>query len=151
MASGSGIIDASKPLASSPQVQGGQFEQLEMDPSDDQPVGESSARSNKVTGSFRRNRTVEFEGDPQSSRNDTISESPEGSHSEKEAEEEPMLSIWMTVGLLVTVTVIVAVTAEFLVDSIDGLVEHSSISKEFVGIILLPIVGNAAGVLCHFL
>ncbi|KAF5327137.1 hypothetical protein D9619_004924 [Psilocybe cf. subviscida] len=145
MASGSGIIDTSKPLVSSPKVQeGGQFEPLEMDPSDDEPVGESSARSNRVTGSFRRNRTVEFEGDPPLNRNDTIAESPEGSHSEKEAEEEPMLSMWMTIGLLVTVTIIVAVTAEFLVDSIDGLVEHSPISKEFVGIILLPIVGNAA-------
>lgn len=39
-----------------------------------------------------------------------------------------------------------AVTAEWLVDSIDGLTSGgNSISKEFVGIILLPIVGNAAG------
>jgi Ca2+:H+ antiporter len=39
---------------------------------------------------------------------------------------------------------LVAVTAEFLVDSIDGLTESGWISKEFVGLILLPIVGNAA-------
>jgi Ca2+:H+ antiporter len=39
---------------------------------------------------------------------------------------------------------LVAVTAEFLVDSIDGLTESGAISKEFVGVILLPIVGNAA-------
>ena len=37
-----------------------------------------------------------------------------------------------------------AVTAEFLVDSIDGLTASGAISKEFVGVILLPIVGNAA-------
>ncbi|OJA18119.1 hypothetical protein AZE42_10804 [Rhizopogon vesiculosus] len=36
-----------------------------------------------------------------------------------------------------------AVTAEFLVDSIDGLTATGSISKEFVGVILLPIAGNA--------
>ena len=36
-------------------------------------------------------------------------------------------------------------TAEFLVDSIDGLTDNGNISKEFVGVILLPIVGNAAG------
>ena len=36
-------------------------------------------------------------------------------------------------------------TAEFLVDSIDGLTDSGTISKEFVGVILLPIVGNAAG------
>jgi Ca2+:H+ antiporter len=39
---------------------------------------------------------------------------------------------------------LVAVTAEFLVDSIDGLTSSGSINKEFVGVILLPIVGNAA-------
>ena len=38
----------------------------------------------------------------------------------------------------------VAVTAEFLVDSINGLTASGAISKEFVGVILLPIVGNAA-------
>jgi len=38
----------------------------------------------------------------------------------------------------------VAITAEWLVDSIDGLAEGGVISKEFIGVILLPIVGNAA-------
>jgi Ca2+:H+ antiporter len=38
----------------------------------------------------------------------------------------------------------VAVTAEFLVDSINGLTASGAIKKEFVGVILLPIVGNAA-------
>ena len=37
-----------------------------------------------------------------------------------------------------------AVTAEFLVDSINGMTESGKIGKEFVGVILLPIVGNAA-------
>jgi len=39
----------------------------------------------------------------------------------------------------------VAVTAECLVDSIDGLTASGAIGKEFAGVILLPIVGNAAG------
>jgi Ca2+/H+ antiporter len=69
----------------------------------------------------------------------------------------------MTVGLLAVVTVVrlpavikshsvpanplqfIGVTAEWLVDSIGGLVEGGGITKEFVGVILLPIVGNAAG------
>jgi len=55
-----------------------------------------------------------------------------------------LLSLYMTIGLLVVVTVLVAITAEWLVDSIDGLTTTHPISKEFVGIILLPIVGNAA-------
>ena len=37
-------------------------------------------------------------------------------------------------------------TTAFLVDSIDGLTASGAIGKEFVGIILLPVVGNAAGV-----
>ena len=36
-------------------------------------------------------------------------------------------------------------TAEWLVDSINGLADTGTISREFIGLILLPIVGNAAG------
>jgi len=63
---------------------------------------------------------------------------------EEKEEETPKMSVSMTIALLVVVTVLVAVTAEWLVDSIDGLTTNGGISKEFVGIILLPIVGNAA-------
>lgn len=45
---------------------------------------------------------------------------------------------------LVIVTILVAICAEFLVDSIDSIVESAHISKTFVGLILIPIVGNAA-------
>lgn len=45
---------------------------------------------------------------------------------------------------LIIITVGVAVCAEYLVDSIDSIVERTGISKTFVGLILLPIVGNAA-------
>jgi len=63
---------------------------------------------------------------------------------EEEEEEVPKMSLTMTIALLVVVTVFVAITAEWLVDSVDGLTQSGVISKEFVGIILLPIVGNAA-------
>ncbi|KAF8807021.1 Calcium/proton exchanger [Phlegmacium glaucopus] len=58
--------------------------------------------------------------------------------------ETPQMGVWTTIGLLVVVTVFVAVTAEWLVDSIQGLTDSGHISQEFVGVILLPIVGNAA-------
>ncbi|KAF2110581.1 Sodium/calcium exchanger protein-domain-containing protein [Lophiotrema nucula] len=45
---------------------------------------------------------------------------------------------------LVLVTLLVAVCAEYLVDSIDSIVETAHISKTFIGLVLLPIVGNAA-------
>lgn len=63
---------------------------------------------------------------------------------EESEEHTPQLSVPFTVILLVIVTVLVAVTAEWLVDSIDELTDTGAISKEFVGLILLPIVGNAA-------
>lgn len=45
---------------------------------------------------------------------------------------------------LVLITVLVAICAEYLVDSIDSIVQRAHISKTFIGLILLPIVGNAA-------
>lgn len=45
---------------------------------------------------------------------------------------------------LVIITVLVAICAEYLVDSIDAIVQRAHISKTFIGLILLPIVGNAA-------
>ncbi|KAF8997491.1 Sodium/calcium exchanger protein-domain-containing protein [Cyathus striatus] len=78
--------------------------------------------------------------DPKPANNDVEA----GSTASDDEEEVPKMNIPVTIGLLVIVTVLVAVTAEWLVDSIDGLTDTGTISKEFVGIILLPIVGNAA-------
>ena len=46
--------------------------------------------------------------------------------------------------MLLISTALVAVCAEFLVSSIDYLVAHTSVSEAFIGLIVLPIVGNAA-------
>lgn len=46
--------------------------------------------------------------------------------------------------LLLISTGLVAVCAEFMVDSINGLVATSTVSEVFIGLIILPIVGNAA-------
>lgn len=54
------------------------------------------------------------------------------------------LSRTAAIGLLLISTALVAVCAEFMVDSIDGLVENSPLGEIFVGLIILPIVGNAA-------
>ena len=59
-------------------------------------------------------------------------------------EEQPLLSPWAAGVALVVITVAVAICAEFLVDSIDSIVKTAHISKTFIGLILLPIVGNAA-------
>lgn len=62
---------------------------------------------------------------------------------DEQGEQKPELSLLVTLVLLVVVTVLIGVTAEGLVHSIDGLASRGSISKEFIGLILLPIVGNA--------
>jgi Ca2+:H+ antiporter len=46
--------------------------------------------------------------------------------------------------VLFVVTIMVSVCAEYLVGSIEGVVGSSGISKTFIGLILIPIVGNAA-------
>lgn len=56
----------------------------------------------------------------------------------------PLLTPWAAAIVLVLITVAVAVCAEYLVDSIDAIVATAHISKTFIGLILIPIVGNAA-------
>lgn len=58
--------------------------------------------------------------------------------------DQPQLSIAVAIITLCISTAFVGICAEFLVDSINDLVEIAHLSKTFVGLILLPIVGNAA-------
>jgi Ca2+:H+ antiporter len=57
--------------------------------------------------------------------------------------EDAAIGPWVAATTLVVVTVGIAVCSEYLVDSIDSVVETSGLSKTFIGLILLPIVGNA--------
>ncbi|KAJ3019460.1 hypothetical protein HKX48_002048 [Thoreauomyces humboldtii] len=59
-------------------------------------------------------------------------------------EPQPELTLTSAILLLLASTVCVAFCAEFLVSAIDAVTTSSGISKYFVGLILLPIVGNAA-------
>jgi Ca2+:H+ antiporter len=63
---------------------------------------------------------------------------------EDEEDDEPNLHIGVAVGLLAGCTVVIALCAEFMVDAISAITDGGSVSAEFVGLILLPIVGNAA-------
>ncbi|KAI8321863.1 calcium/proton exchanger [Martensiomyces pterosporus] len=67
-----------------------------------------------------------------------------GALQEEEEEEEVELTVGAALLLLLVVTGLTGVCAEFLVDSIDGLTTKWNLSRSFVGMILLPIVGNAA-------
>ncbi|GAA5908432.1 hypothetical protein JCM6882_007935 [Rhodosporidiobolus microsporus] len=59
-------------------------------------------------------------------------------------EEEARMNIATATGALVVVTVITSFCADYLVGAIDEFAQKWSIPKAFIGLILLPIVGNAA-------
>lgn len=63
---------------------------------------------------------------------------------EEEEEEERILSPWAATVALIVVTVLVSICADYLVGSIDSIVEKTGMSKTFIGLVLIPIVGNAA-------
>lgn len=58
--------------------------------------------------------------------------------------QEILMSRTASAVLLLVSTGIVAVCAEFMVDAIPAMLENSSVSQEFIGLIILPIVSNAA-------
>jgi len=60
-----------------------------------------------------------------------------------EDEEMASLPFWVSMAGLVIVTGVIALISRFLVDSIDGFCESTGVSKTFIGLIILPIVGNA--------
>ncbi|QKX54986.1 uncharacterized protein TRUGW13939_02076 [Talaromyces rugulosus] len=62
----------------------------------------------------------------------------------EDSDEKPKLSRSAALILLLVTTGLVAACAEFLVDSIDYLVSTTGVSQAFIGLIILPIVGNAA-------
>lgn len=70
-------------------------------------------------------------------------ESPATQEDEDEPEEATM-SAWSAAAVLILVTVVISFCADYLVDSIDAIVATGKISKNFIGLILIPIVGNAA-------
>jgi len=62
---------------------------------------------------------------------------------DEEDEDNDGLTAGFSIGLLAVTTVFVSISSECLVNVIEDVVERSNISECFIGIILLPIVGNA--------
>jgi Ca2+:H+ antiporter len=75
--------------------------------------------------------------------NPNVASSGQQTKSVEEADEPPM-SQTASIILLLASTGLVALCAEFLVGSIQHLVQNSPLSEAFIGLIILPIVGNAA-------
>lgn len=61
-----------------------------------------------------------------------------------EDDHAPDMSVKAAIFMLLISTGLVAVCADFMSDAIEPMVETSGISQAFIGLIILPIVGNAA-------
>ncbi|OGE51650.1 hypothetical protein PENARI_c012G05549 [Penicillium arizonense] len=72
------------------------------------------------------------------------SDAENGAADEEEEEEERVLTPWAATVALIVVTILVAICADYLVGSIDSIVQKTGMSKTFIGLVLIPIVGNAA-------
>ncbi|MCO5177452.1 MAG: calcium/proton exchanger [Thermomicrobiales bacterium] len=53
-------------------------------------------------------------------------------------------SLWLAIGVLVAATVATVILAELLVGTVEHVAERAHLSEFFVGIILVPIIGNVA-------
>lgn len=61
-----------------------------------------------------------------------------------EVNHDPVLSRNQAAVVLLLTTVVVSFCADYLVGTIDNIVDAAGLSKTFIGLILIPIVGNAA-------
>jgi len=68
----------------------------------------------------------------------------EAAQGDDEEEDAAKMNVWAAVSALIVVTVVTSFCADYLVDSIDEFAKDYGIPKAFIGLILIPIVGNAA-------
>ncbi|MGK7915345.1 MAG: calcium/proton exchanger [Prochloraceae cyanobacterium] len=67
---------------------------------------------------------------------------PENGETKSEGEHQP--NLWLWTGVLLLVTLGVAIESELLVDSLEEATSNLGLTALFTGVILLPIIGNAA-------
>ncbi len=60
------------------------------------------------------------------------------------AEGEPKVNLWLWIGVLLGATLVVALESELLVDSLRVATSQLGLTALFTGVILVPIIGNAA-------
>ncbi|KAJ2452003.1 hypothetical protein EV183_003244 [Coemansia sp. RSA 2336] len=56
----------------------------------------------------------------------------------------PQMKLWIAAVLLVLVSILVAMSSDILVDSVEELTKHYAITHTFVGMVLLPIAASAS-------
>ena len=66
------------------------------------------------------------------------------SEEESEAVEDHKPNVWLWTGVLLVVTILVAIESELLVGALEEATKQLGLTELFTGIIVLPIIGNAA-------
>lgn len=75
---------------------------------------------------------------------DVVEAEHEGSEENPEGGEHGKPNLWLWVVVLLVATVLVAIESEFLVSSLESATEELGLTGLFTGVIVLPIIGNAA-------
>lgn len=108
------------------------------------PIGQSVFRVSSIFSHSSSSSSSSSENGSPTTATATVQITARPQGEEEEEEEIPKLTVKFAFALLVVVTVLTGLTAEFLVDSIAGLIATTAVTEEFVALILLPLVGNAA-------
>lgn len=74
----------------------------------------------------------------------TLFESEAQAGGEGEEEHKPLMGPISAMLVLLVTTVVISFCADHMVSSIDAIADSGAMSKTFIGLILIPIVGNAA-------
>ena len=140
-------------FVSQPQPQASQSHQRPLGPSRSASAGVGLRRTSSLpdrlnqqySNTSNRPFVVRTDALPPYPRQPRHMESDHLSKAADETEQEPQMSRTAAVVLLLCSTALVAVCAEFMVDAIPLMITPgSAVSQTFIGLIILPIVGNAA-------
>jgi Ca2+:H+ antiporter len=63
---------------------------------------------------------------------------------EEEVEDPSKVNLWLWLGVLVVTTILIAIESELLVDTLEEATGRLGLTALFTGVVLVPIVGNAA-------
>ncbi|GJE88646.1 sodium/calcium exchanger protein-domain-containing protein [Phanerochaete sordida] len=119
------VSDIDDPIKDTPQINAGPFQGLE-----GRSPGERASMVSELLSSYYADIELLEYAEQQEAKK------------EEPVERKPQLSWLLTLILLLVVTVLVALDAEWMIDSIDTL--SPTISKEWIALILLPTVGSLA-------
>merc|ERR1719510_2190972 len=68
---------------------------------------------------------------------------PKDDGEDDDDDDDPVITARYAIVLMLAATLVVTICSEFLTDTLETALADAGLGKEFVGIILLPIVGNA--------